>query len=171
MNTLEECNSEILVGNLRPSGFTKRISSGKKNITKVSGAIEKLLSNSLKIIYTDFTREFKFLPPIVLAKSEKNRDGYKFNFLGYFAVRLGKNVDLTNSFNISMKESWTGTDFTPEFLLDYNCDEPQDGESFSIFEVSFEIQFSVAPRSITTFVWDQDPEGSRGTETVVQSGG
>lgn len=179
MNVLEGISKKICVKNVRPSGFNIQISSEGKNINKVSKTIDKALIGSLESIYTEFTRELKFLPPIVLAKSKKiepapskpNNIRYTFNFLGFFAVRLGKKADLTKKFNISMKESWTGTDFTPEFLLDYDSGEPSDSDKFSIYEVSFEIQFSVAPRSITTFIWDQDPEGSRGTETSVQSGG
>jgi len=44
-------------------------------------------------------------------------------------------------------------------------------QSIEKFKVDFEIQFNIAPKSIKTYVWNQDPEGSRGTETVVQSGG
>lgn len=182
MDIIEEIveDNEVLntVGNKKPNGFDTPINLSEDGIKKVSGIEGIFEASNLELIYLDFADDLSFLPPMVLAKSEKiepapsgpNNIRYKFKFLSYFAVRLGENVDITKTFNISMKESWTGTDFTPEFLLDYDSGAPTIKDKFSTFKVSFEIRFSVAPKSITTFVWDQDPEGSRGTETTVQSG-
>jgi len=164
MIELEEVRESVSVQNNRPSGFDMHICSTDLSIKEIPAFDEFLGALTLDVIFSKFTKQRKFLPPMVLAKSKKR----KFHFLGFFAVRAINFESIKKSFNVYMKESWTGTDFTPKFLLDYSCAEVNKHHSFVIFQVDFEIKFNVAPKSITTYVWNQDPEGSRGTETTVQ---
>jgi len=156
------------VRNVRPKGFDTPIRLSKGGIKKVTGFDGQLASLTLDVIFLDFTHARTFLPPIVLAKSKKREKGNKFSFLGFFAVRASNLNEIKKSFHVYMKQSWTGTDFTPEFLLDYSGAQANFLDPFVLFQVSFELQFTNAPKSITTYIWNQDPEGSRGTETAVQ---
>lgn len=156
----------VSVKNKKPSGFNIHIHKKELCIKKISKVDEFFGGLTLDAIFTDFTRQRKYLPPMVLAKSNKGI----FHFLGFFAVRAKHFKNIEKHFKVYMKETWTGTDFTPEFLLDYSCSEADKDGGFVIFQVDFKMKFHVAPENITTYVWDEDPEGSRGTVTTVQSG-
>ncbi len=165
MIELEDVKKDVSINNNRPIGFETHICAGHACIKEIPVIDEVLGSLTLSDIFGDFTRQRKFLPPMVLAKTKKKM----FHFLGFFAVRAADFKSVENNFQVYMKESWTGTNFTPEFLLDYSCSKAKINDPFVIFQVDFKIKFDVAPKSITSYVWNQDPEGSRGTETTVQS--
>jgi hypothetical protein len=55
----------------------------------------------------------------------------------------------------------------PRFYLAYDAPEV-DSKTFYAWSVDFNITLSNKPRVIKTYLWDIDPETSRGTETTVQ---
>lgn len=62
-----------------------------------------------------------------------------------------------------------------QFFICYDLDEQEDTKNFWVYQVTFQVQ-SIKPfeiskiETIQTFLWDIDPETSRGTVTVVQPG-
>ncbi|MBL4644013.1 MAG: hypothetical protein JKY44_10525 [Flavobacteriaceae bacterium] len=170
MDIVEEIIEDIeginTVRNMRPNGFDTLIRLEEGLIeTMPEGTLE---SSALEYIFKGFSNRVNLIPPLVLAKSTNIGEVSIFEFRGCFSVRSSNRVALKQGFKIYMKNSWEGTDFTPEFLMDFNCAEGTNNDPFITYQVNFKLCFEVAPKRITTYVWNQDPEGSRGTETTVQ---
>lgn len=62
-----------------------------------------------------------------------------------------------------------------QFFVCYDLEEQEESKNFWVYEVTFQVQ-PILPFDITkvetiqTFLWDIDPETSRGTVTIVQPG-
>jgi len=119
----------------------------------------------------------KPLPPLVEAKMKEESLVIQAVFFIRGSVNLDVGsecgVDYTKGFNVFMKEKWTGTAYTPEFIIQYDIDEKHkcEGKDFTVYSLNLTIDpILVKPAYITTYLWNSDPDGSRGTETAVLPG-
>jgi len=163
------CN---VIKNIRPDSF-ELIPGGFtiKRIPNEGGGEEESPARILERIFKGYAGTLKLLPPLVLAKTKWKKGAFTLCFRAVFAVRLKEGVILDKeNFNLYMKNTWTGTDFTPEFLMDFSSVENKYEYNFSMYQVDFKLKYKVAPNILTTYVWNEDPVGSRGTETAVQKG-
>lgn len=109
-------------------------------------------------------------PPMVFAytvpRSGTDPSSDTFCALIYFALRVNETEQGDPQFTICLKNSWTNMDYTPEFIIEF--DKPTSGNAFRIYQANIKMPYNARPESIITYLWDKDPEGSRGTRTVVQ---
>jgi len=98
---------------------------------------------------------------------------FSFNYSSFFVVNVQLGVNSFKDLSVYFKNKWNGTDFTPEFLIDFNSKEinathDKDNIELLAFTISFSLDFPVCPKYVTTYLWDEDPIGSRGTVTTVK---
>lgn len=148
----------------RPNGFDDEI----------VYTVDEWNSDSLQEIVYSGRKTGSFYSPIVVATSEKTSSGYTICYNCFFALNLTeekveycKNYTL-KFFKVYFKNEWIGTDFVPEFLIDFDIEENPSKPIFKTFVIRFCIDVPVLPTYITTFLWNEDPIGSRGTVTTVQ---
>jgi len=111
----------------------------------------------------------RILPPLVVATSKKNGESYQVTINTYFSldVEQGKEEIIIDC--IRIKNGWDGTDFLPEFLIQVKYERNENRPAnYKVYKLKYIIDFTVLPKQIITYVWKDDPEGSRGTETTVQ---
>jgi hypothetical protein len=128
----------------------------------------------------------KMTPPLVVAKSKPIPNELKFALFvkSYVIVRLPKDLTPINpsqptptqaqlfmdSIQVYMKPHWDGMVFNPKFMIKSTFSEPpnlNDGKLHA-FRIKFTVKLPVPATTVTVYLWDTDPEGTRGTETTVQ---
>lgn len=97
---------------------------------------------------------------------------YTLSINVWFALNISRESLRLEMNGVYMRNKWDGMNFTPEFLLDLEYDKNQEGEpNYFAFLVQFQVKSTVLPKTFTTYIWKNDPEGSRGTVSDPQSGG
>ena len=103
------------------------------------------------------------LPPMVQANFNNDNSVIEVSaivFIDENAVINGDNGIIVN---------WDQNLLNPHCYITYNASEVAT-KNFNAYQVNFEINVDNTnlPSKISTVVWDEDPETSRGTETSVQ---
>jgi hypothetical protein len=75
-------------------------------------------------------------------------------------------IDASQTIN-NVDVYYDDTEEQPIFYATYNAPETTASE-FNAYQVNFDIDLQNQPKTIITYVWDEDPVGSRGTTTTVQ---
>lgn len=129
-----------------------------------------------KFITTNFIGEIKF--PLKKSKTLFSPVVEAFFVEGVITVNavvyVDSKVKKTTEFNV-IQNLYVDIEGDPQlqFFVCYDLDDDKDVQNFRVFEVTFQVQ-SILPfeiskvETIQTFLWDIDPETSRGTETTVQ---
>lgn len=83
-------------------------------------------------------------------------------------IFIDKNLGVTSG---SINVYWNESHLQPLFYIDYSAPDEITNE-YQAYQVNFTIGYSnhteEIPTRVETFVWDEDPEGSRGTLTTVK---
>lgn len=96
------------------------------------------------------------LPPLVQA------------YFGNEILQVSVVVFIDESLSIDLiSVYYDKTQETPVFYATYNAPETT-ASKFNAYQVNFTIEMPQQPKTIETFVWDEDPKMSRGTTTTVQ---
>lgn len=118
----------------------------------------------------------RLIPPIVESVYSVSQETlFVQAFLHIRVPQFIQKDNFDTYFNIYMKQKWTGTLYTPEFLIQFDFKIP-DEPTFMLYKFSFIVNkkfmpTGIMPSEITTYLWSSDPEGSRGTVSDPQSGG
>jgi len=104
------------------------------------------------------------LPPLVQATFIPESNGSKNGILEvcafvFIAAELSKKSPIS-VYYLDVKT-------TPNFYITYDAPEIKSAV-FSSYRVTFFISLDKKPTDITTIVWNEDPDASRGTVTTVQ---
>lgn len=147
------------------------------------------------VIFTDLNKEITFsyesgiksrpLQPLTTIKIDKDKSTIGVSIIAFIEA----NVTINNS-NTSVIQDLSYTNNKEPFLNLYVCYDVkrQPSSSFKGYRFDFTIEFDKTKYTpnpsypdlpvpniidishLTSFVWDEDPDGSRGTETTVQAG-
>ena len=132
-----------------------------------------------------FPRDSRPLQPLVAVEATKEGILKSVSAIAFIDTSV-KDIS-ENHFKVIQDFSYTN-DKTP-FLNFYICYDAKltPERTFKVIRVNFDVDWNkytpnkaywpkkIAPKSsditfITSFLWDEDPEGSRGTETVIRNG-
>lgn len=100
------------------------------------------------------------LPPLVQADYNSNTGVLEVSAVVFIDV----NAQLPSQ---SITVYYEDCDPAPNFYLSYDS-VPASSNEFVAYNVVFSQAMDTCPPYITTVVWDEDPETSRGTETTVK---
>ncbi|MBF4470175.1 hypothetical protein [Flavobacterium sp. HJJ] len=106
------------------------------------------------------------LPPLVQANFVANDNDISVSVV----IFIESTITITeNDLNVT----WDNNVLRPAFYISYN-DTNSPSTTFNGYQVSFTLTsahlLGMKPEIIKVFLWDSDPETSRGTETSVQTG-
>ena len=129
--------------------------------------------------YLSFDSVFKSSPRIFspIVQSVYNEHENTLITEAKLFIRIPKQMELSDGspdicFCVYKKNKWKGVSYCPSFMICYDCDRDDLSDNFAVYSLTFTIEdVYVQPLKIKTYLLDVDPDGSRGTETTVQSGG
>jgi hypothetical protein len=139
--------------------------------------IEHDLVEGFKNIVFMMPKPRRILPPIVSAtvsdkyKDNRGRACYVLKVNCFIIAPFDKSKgieEIKKNLNVSLKSSWDGMSFAPKFLISTDLPNTTKDVSWKAIQLAFALKVPVKPSYVTAYLWDVDPEGSRGTETTVQ---
>lgn len=96
------------------------------------------------------------LPPLAQAYYEKG----SLEVCAVIYIDASQTIDAIDVY-------YDNTQNQPVFYTSYTAPETT-ASVFNAYQVNFTISLETQPETIKTYVWDEDPVGSRGTTTTVQ---
>lgn len=181
---------------LKPSGFKPLKKNGKipRRVSWKGGVMtsgKKSGAGKNSYVTLDFGKSFKYPPrlfePIVQTRYKKSgRITLEIFFFIRVPLKRAKSINgegncrepyVDIKFHPYYKDSWQGTAYTPEFLIQYQL---KSGKGQKLSQKFYGFHYTLVmdckakdfePKYITTYLWNSDPEGSRGTVSDPQSGG
>ncbi|WP_395058849.1 hypothetical protein [Flavobacterium sp.] len=108
-------------------------------------------------------RSKKPFAPVVQAYYDSGKKNLQVSAVIFIDAAAVIPTPLSNN----IKVYYDNSQLLPTFNISYNNLE-KEAKTFSVYQVNFNLSLENKPASIITFVWDEDPVTSRGTETTVQ---